>query len=122
MFCIHYQDFTALSMISYVDNLFFKLCQDGIFGFEFVQKTEEVEMVKLKRRKLKKGQVPLQTYIFGFLVLAVYTCWGIIAYKQDSGDFFRTVYPNCELKDYSYLSVGDGECNKWANTIGESFI
>ena len=114
-----FKDFSALSMISFVDNVSFKLCEDGIFGFAFVQKTEKVEGVELKRRKLKKGQVPLQTIIFAFLVIVMYTIWGVIAYRQGSGLYFRKVYPDCILQD-NYLKIGDGLCNKWANTIGMS--
>ena len=114
-----FKDFSALSMISFVDNVSFKLCEDGIFGFAFVQKTEKVEGVELKRRKLKKGQVPLQTIIFAFLVIVMYTIWGVIAYRQGSGLYFRKVYPDCILQD-KYLNIGDGLCNKWANTIGMS--
>ena len=112
-----FKDFSALSMISFVDNVSFKLCEDGIFGFAFVQKTEKVEGVELKRRKLKKGQVPLQTIIFAFLVIVMYTIWGVIAYRQGSGLYFRKVYPDCILQD-KYLNIGDGLCNKWANTLG----
>ena len=100
-----------MSMISYIDNVFFKLYADGIFGYSFLRKAERVEKIRLKRRKLKKGEVSVQTIIVGLLVLTVYALWGWVAFAQSKGLYFVSVYPRCELKD-SYLKVGNGVCNE----------
>ena len=101
-----------MSMISYIDNVFFKLCADGIFGYSFVRKAEKAEKINLKRRKLKRGEVPLQTIIVGLLVLTVYALWGIIVYGQSTGLYFESVYPRCQLNNRDKLEVGDGVCNE----------
>ena len=83
-----FKDFAALTMISFIDDVSFKLCQDGLFGEACQQKTREIEDIKIKRIHVKKGEVSLHTKIIGCLVIVLYIFWGVVVSEQRNGSFF----------------------------------
>jgi len=117
-----FKDFAALGMISFVDDVAFKLCADGMFGTLFVKKTEEVQKITLKRQRLKKRKIPLQTIISATVIFLVFTMWVFIVIRQNSGRYFYKKYPDCLNQDREDISsrINDVEndvCDKWANKI-----
>ena len=95
----------------------FKLAKDGLLGQMLRRKSEDVENTELVRPRLKPGKIPLQTKIFSMLTIIAYGCWGSHVGLQLHGYYFNRMYPHCILQDY-FSHIGDGVCDKWANTIG----
>ena len=123
-----FKEFSALSIISYIDNVSFKLCEEGIFGSSFVRQTERVQDIKLRRHRIKEGHIPLQSVLYCTLVVILYTCWAVFVQRQFSHTFFRSKYPQCLSQQntggfynttFSKLvsQVGNGRCDSWSNKI-----
>ena len=111
------KDFAALTIISDIDEMSFKLAKDGLFGQMLVRKSEDVEETSLQRPRLKPGRVPLQTSIFFLLSVIAYGCWGAYVGLQLRGVYFKRMYPHCQTKGNAFSRIGDGVCDEWANNV-----
>ena len=82
-----FKDFSALSLISNVDNICFKLSKQELFGAKAAKETENVEQVVLRRYRLKNGQISSQSIIYAAMALILYSLWGFFIHMQLSGTF-----------------------------------
>ena len=125
-------NFTALYVISEVDNMVFKLIRRGFFPCFHLARTaakiEEIDFEECKRRDEKCSNSFFLRSSIITLITAIVLCiitW--IAYLQDSGYFFNQKHPDCiqvyyeEDIDFMKLPevfnyVGDGRCDGKFNT------
>ena len=82
-----FKDFSALTLISNVDNICFKLSKEELFGARAAKQTEKVEQVTLRRYRLKNGQISAQSIIYAVMALALFSVMAFFTYQQISGTF-----------------------------------
>jgi len=118
------KDFSALFVISTIDDLFFLMADLGYFGRSFSEKAQIAKDVQIGenknspflechkfQRKIERQQLLGLISIIGFMLLAfVYITVG-----QENGRYFQQMFPNCKIdktfEDSTFLSiVGDGIC------------
>ena len=107
------KDFSALFVISTVDDIFFFMADHGYFGGYLSKKAEE-----LKEKKIKKENDDIKTYLmtaFISITTVLLIGWINITIGQGKGSYIRQKYPLCPFDSIfegkSYLSImRDGIC------------
>lgn len=112
-------DFTAIYIVSEIDDLLFKVVRRGFFCFGLTKSAADVETIVLKDEK-KKNQCSiyssstLRSLVLVIITAAMLTILQRFSKLQNDGFFLRQVYPDCIVDHPSY--IGDGICdNKWGN-------
>ena len=106
-----FKDFAALSIISILDNSLFHYCEEGFLVGPRMQL--EAKLVKNVRLKQPKNKLPLQHIIVALLLLSVYIPWGCLVQGQRNYDFYKLIYPQCDvLFDSQYDQIGDGKVSE----------
>ena len=107
------KDYSALFVVSSVDDLFFVVADKGFFGTILSRKADEVKEIKLEEdvRKLKKHLV---TFML-LLMTGLWAAWIYILIGQENGKYVKQMYPLCEVdtpfRNTTYLSIiGDRVC------------
>jgi len=98
------KDFSALFVISSIDDLFFMMADIGYFGrrhFKIAQKAKGIKIgtrVKSAEDKVAKQKVEKQLEFSFFVVIAgMLGTWIYITIGQENGRYFKQMYPNCNL-------------------------
>ena len=125
------KDFSALVILSDVDNSFFALASKGYLGKSLIKSTQEIiegVSVDIAKREYRLSQIsmmnlnpkkkkPIAFRYFPLLLFCTMVTGGIlfqcfiVARKQDDGTFFRQKYPNCEVEYEQIQKIGDGVCD-----------
>lgn len=112
-------DFTAIYIVSEIDDLIFIVIRRGFFGFGLTKAASDVETIVLKDEK-KKNQCSiyssstLRSLVLVIITSAMLTILQRFSKLQDDGFILQQVYPDCIVDHPSY--IGDGICdNKWGN-------
>jgi len=123
------QNFSALMVISEMDNILFQMASFGYFGEELRADTHrlgEVSVVNLSMsfaaHKTSSG-LKIVRFIFLIMTLIFLGGWGYVLYFQQIGHYFDTKFPLCK-GNYKLAKkhFGDGKCfGGPLNTLGCKF-
>ncbi len=114
------KDFTALMVISEVDDILFQLASHGYLGNELHQETKKVEdapkITVIRKTFLSSGRKSMNGILFARLVFLFLLCgmigwWGKILSLQKNGTYFIMKFPDCE--EHAQLGLeqfGDDTC------------
>lgn len=122
------KDFSALVILSDVDNYFFTLASKGYLGKNLIKKAQEVIdgiSVDVAKREYRLSQISVmgqkkrRIYFryFPLLLFCTMVTGGvlfqyiIVARRQDDGTYFRQKYPKCYVDNDQIKKVGDGVCD-----------
>lgn len=115
-------NFTALYVISEVDDVVFKLIRKGFFPcFHMTKAAAAIEEVKLQDKKRDRGgqcQVCCNSFVLRSFIMMLLTTLMLytisnVARLQDEGHFAAQRYPQCKVSK----KLGDGMCNKEFNKM-----
>ena len=101
------KDFTALFIISSIDDIFFFLADAGYLGFDLSLKTNVA-----KERTIEEDDRPVIFYLkayFIIMMLFMFLGWLAVVFLQADGLFVRQEYPLCSY--VSHNIIGDGTCD-----------
>ncbi|GFH56480.1 hypothetical protein CTEN210_12956 [Chaetoceros tenuissimus] len=103
------KDFTALFVISSIDDIIFSISRRGFFGTRLLQLTvaaenldlsvEDDEITEARDNEAKKGRCNgfvFKTSLLHSILLFLVTFWAIVFYFQSGGFFAKQKYPKCE--------------------------
>jgi len=106
------KDFTALTIISEIDNVLYGLAVYGYLGEQLrcgAVKVEEVETPKTLRGKAHR-ELAFVRLTFFLLLGVMFGGWGVIFYYQMNGIYFERKFPGCVNYDLALDHFGDGKC------------
>lgn len=116
-------NFTALYVISEVDDIMYKLVRRGFFFcFHVTKSAADMENIVLRDNKRKGACSSIcSSYMFRSIILVVLSismiaCVFTVAQLQNNGFFLGKVYPNCTVSIPSYISDGICDNNDMYNT------
>ncbi len=139
------KEFTALMVLSEIDNIFFGLATNGYLGPTLLKKTIEAKRVKIQCEMPTAGSqtnsnpsasspstssdydkdYALRSTILLLVTMAMIGGWLYIVLKQINGMFFLQRYPDCNATNAFELATkhfGDGVCYGGPlNTLGCEF-
>jgi len=112
------KDYSALFVVSSVDNLFFDVADMGYFGTKLSEKAEEVKQKTLEELEANEKEIRKHLMSAFFSVMAVFMgSWIFVIFGQIGGKYATQAYPMCNVssldtdKNLTYLSIiGDGIC------------
>lgn len=116
-------NFTALYVISEVDDIMYKLVRRGFFFcFHVTKSAADMENIVLRDNKRKGAcSSACSSYMFRSIILVALSCSMLavvftVAQLQNNGFFLGKVYPNCKVSVPSYISDGYCDNNGMYNT------
>lgn len=103
------KDFTALFVISSIDDIIFSISRRGFFGTRLLQLTVAAENLDLsveddeitlardnEAKKCRCDGFVFKTTLLHSILLFLVTFWAIVFYLQSGGFFAKQKYPKCE--------------------------
>jgi len=109
-----FKDFSALSVISTVSIVVYRLIGDGLMlGSATKVQTviRDIENISFTRHIKQRCRVPLQRIVMGVVFLILYILWGTVVNHQVSGRYFKQKYPRCTIPKADHHKLGDGKCD-----------
>ncbi len=113
------KDFTALMVISEVDNVLFQLASHGYLGNKLTNIASKVgdtsitssnfASESLHARQKRSGLFYVRL-VFFLLLTGMFSGWGVIFSNQRRGVYFSQKFPDCENVDLGIKHFGDGIC------------
>ena len=108
------KDFTALFVISSVDNIIFMVADNGYLGVELSDKANEVKSKDLDETEKEKHITCYWLQVkFAVIVLVMLVGWLYIRIRQSKGYYTEYKYPLCKEKANTTVLnpyLGDGVC------------
>lgn len=87
------KDYTALIVISDIDNAVFLLAKHGYLGNRLQEAADDSEEVEVQDQKVKKWRF----FGFAIIVILLFGLYSTVIYYQDNMFFLNDVYPYCQL-------------------------
>lgn len=108
-----FTNFAAMHIISFIDNAFFVLAEQGYFGRTICKGAKEAKDVQVQDNfpLICKNVLPLQSIITIILLGGMVVGWSFIVIEQQKGEIFKREYPNCAIAVDQLSRVGDGTCD-----------
>merc|ERR1719230_1606882 len=104
-----FKDFSAIQLVSVIDNAAFVLCHQGFLGKRIGNKAKRTCEAKLKK-DMENCNCFLSCCVFTLLLSSI-GAWSYFIHGQMSGNFARLKYPLCEDLDAGYFNfLSDGVC------------
>lgn len=121
------KDFTALFIISYVDNVLFIIAKRGYFGDKFACTATEAEDLPIiflnsNAGKQRSKRFLIKSISVHVLTLILLSAWIYVVMGQRNGRYVKMKYPLCFYNenftkiDVDTTKIGDYICNKEYNT------
>mmetsp|Transcript_5342 Transcript_5342/g.7944 ORF Transcript_5342/g.7944 Transcript_5342/m.7944 type:complete len:812 (+) Transcript_5342:55-2490(+) len=112
-----FKDFTALILISEIDNIAFRLSNQGYFGKKLKKETQKSkEICLVDDSKAHIFMLPVRLFIVLVVFLAMLGGWSYFIHGQYSRRFFLMEHPNCLVMYWDSYNIGNGVCEKDYNT------
>lgn len=108
------KDFSALFVISTIDNVVFLFARQKYLGEELFEIADRVESSEIVDGKKYSRWIPSVVFIFTLALFLVF--WGDVVNKQKNGHYFNNKYPLCHLSDGKKGRVQDTICDIELNT------
>ena len=107
------KDFTALFVISSVDDVFFIMASHGFLGRELSRAADATSITKIGRNPKNTGKVVsfLMPVTFVLCLSIMYGGWSYIVHERVSGRCVRQRYPICARNVVDISKLVDGPCN-----------
>ena len=103
------KDFTALFVVSSIDDMFFFMADHGYLGPDLSRKTNIAKKISIEE---DDRMIRWYLHTFFFLVLSVvFGGWIMIVIAQRNGAYISQKYPFCPLDNVDFVYIGDGQCN-----------
>ena len=116
-------NFTALYVVSEVDDIMYKLVRRGFFFcFHVTKSAADMENIVLRDNKRKGAcssacsSYMFRSIILGILSISMLAVVFTVAQLQNNGYFLEKVYPNCKVPYPFYISDGICDNNDMYNT------
>jgi len=110
------KDYSALFVISEVDNLFFNVADMGYVGTILSENAEEVKAKKFNEENKEKRNKAWLTLALLFLFAIFFSAWIFVFVGQTDGKYIKQAYPLCpftttfnETQKFKDI-IGDGTC------------
>jgi len=128
------KDFTALMIVSEIDNVIFGVAAYGYLGEELHQETERIKDIciihntnnntkeKIHEQRLREIRWIRAIYIL--VLSALLSAWITVIVRQENGTFFQAKFPKCGIENFQLAKkkFGDGKCYGGAlNTLACKF-
>jgi len=110
------KDYSALFVISEVDNLFFNVADMGYVGTILSEKADEVKAKNFNEENKEQRNKAWLTSVLLFLFAIFFFAWLFISFGQADGKFIKQAYPLCNLDSMFNETqafkniIGDGTC------------
>ena len=112
------KDFTALYVISSIDNMIFTLARRGFLGSSLLFKAtraEDIEILPVEidtnnRTRCCNGNI-IKTIILNSMLVMSLGFWAFFKSNQRYGVYFYRTYPYCNIEDDEVIKFGDGICD-----------
>ena len=102
------KDFTALFVISSIDDMFFFMADHGYLGPSLSKKTDKAKKILIDEDDHK---IHRHLYLFLFIILFfIFGGWVTVVAQQLTVSFLKKVYPRCP-PNVDVDLIGDGKCN-----------
>ena len=94
-----FKDFSAVQLISTIDEIAFYLCSSGVFGITLFHKSNEVKKIsfetKFNRENSRKCCIPIHSLGGLMVMLVMFSSWIYVLDGQNGLKFAKERYPNC---------------------------
>lgn len=109
-----FKDFTALILISEIDNIAFRLASRRYFGKRMRKEADRIGQIRLvDDSDARVFCIPMRL----FAVLLIFTTmvggWSYFVHGQRSGKFLKIRYPDCQVKNHSLIK--DTKCHNFGD-------
>ena len=102
------KDFTALFVISSIDDMFFFLADHGYLGPHLSKKTNKSKEISIEE-ETRKVQPYLHLFLFMILFI-MFGGWIAVVILQNNDYFISQKYPNCPV-ELDFRLIDDGKCD-----------
>ena len=108
------KDYSALFIVSSVDNFFFDFADKGYFGKNLSKQADKVKNIEFQVDENSNRRILVS--IFAFLIFAFVGAWSYIIFGQLNGKYVQQAFPLCDVEklyntESAFLNIiGDGKC------------
>ena len=102
------KDFTALFVVSLIDEMFFFLAETSYLGPDLSTKTKQVKNTTIEKHD--RNIVPRLRSFFFVIVFVLFGCWFAVVVAQSKGIFMMQKYPLCPF-DMKSGNISDDTCH-----------
>ena len=112
------KDFTALFVISSIDDMFFFLADHGYLGSDLSKRTNKSKKISIEEDD-RKIQSILKLFFFTILLI-MFGGWIAVVILQKNNFFINQKYPNCP-NDVDFSCIDNGVCD-FSRGIGPNIL
>ena len=112
------KDFTALFVISSIDDMFFFLADHGYLGSDLSKRTNKSKKISIEEDD-RKIQSILKLFFFTILLI-MFGGWIAVVMLQKNNFFINQKYPNCP-NDVDFSCIDNGVCD-FSRGIGPNIL
>ena len=102
------KDFTALFVVSSMDDMFFFMAEHGYLGRSLKKMTKKVTDTSIDEDE-SNMQCRLHLFLIG-ITFVLFGCWTTVVVQQRNGSLIVQKYPSCTL-EFFFPLIGDGKCD-----------
>ena len=92
------KDFSALMVISSIDNVLFIMAENGFFGKDLLNSTKEAKGVNVDNSAFEsRSGCFIETTVL-LILSTMLASWGVLMHRQNTGYYFKAKYPKCPME------------------------